>query len=77
MLCVRVCPVWSLDLTAHPEVADGPGRRRTALVLDAFTIDYRTCMMCGLCIDVCPVDALDWSNEPPPGVWRWRRPPSG
>lgn len=74
MLCVRACPVWCMDLAAHVEVDESGGRRRSSLVLDAFTIDYRTCMMCGLCIDVCPFEALEWSQEPPPPVFTWRRP---
>jgi NADH-quinone oxidoreductase subunit I len=32
-------------------------------VLDRFAIDYALCMYCGICIDVCPFDALFWSPE--------------
>ena len=64
MLCVRECPVWCIELTAHPEPdpASPPGgRQRTINVLDSFTIDYGTCMFCGICVDVCPFDALEWN----------------
>ena len=73
MLCIRACPVWCLDLDAHLEVRQDGGRRRSSLHLDRFAIDYRTCMMCGLCVDVCPFDALLWSDAPAPVVFEWRR----
>jgi NADH-quinone oxidoreductase subunit I len=38
-------------------------RERSHNVLDRFAIDYSLCMYCGICIDVCPFDALFWSPE--------------
>jgi len=32
-------------------------------VLDRFDIDYALCMYCGICVEVCPFDALFWSPE--------------
>jgi len=32
-------------------------------VLDRFAIDYALCMYCGICVEVCPFDALFWSPE--------------
>ena len=32
-------------------------------MLDRFDIDYSLCMYCGICIEVCPFDALHWSPE--------------
>ena len=63
MLCVRECPVWCIELTAHPEVdpaTPAGGRARTINVLDTFSIDYGLCMYCGICVEVCPFDALEW-----------------
>src|SRR5206468_2764430 len=28
-----------------------------------FAIDYSLCMYCGICVEVCPFDALFWSPE--------------
>ena len=32
-------------------------------MLDRFAIDFALCMYCGICIEVCPFDALFWSPE--------------
>ena len=36
---------------------------RTVSILDRFDIDYALCMYCGICVEVCPFDALFWSPE--------------
>lgn len=66
MLCVRECPTWCMTLQAHQEVLGDPASRRprTVNVLDAFTIDWGLCMFCGICVEVCPFDALRWRPEP-------------
>ncbi len=70
MLCVRECPDWCIEIEAHsepdPDAAQYSNARRqsTKNVLDSFTINYGDCMWCGICIDVCPFDALFWSSTP-------------
>ena len=32
-------------------------------VLDRFAIDYALCMYCGICVEVCPFDALFWAPD--------------
>ena len=32
-------------------------------VLDRFDIDFALCMYCGICVEVCPFDALFWSPQ--------------
>ena len=32
-------------------------------LLDRFDIDYSLCMYCGICVEVCPFDALFWSPD--------------
>src|SRR5260221_13198649 len=66
MLCARECPDWCIYIDSHKETvpAAEPGQRdRTRNVLDRFAIDYSLCMYCGICIEVCPFDALFWFPE--------------
>ncbi|MFN8172940.1 MAG: 4Fe-4S binding protein [Candidatus Nanopelagicales bacterium] len=57
--------------------AGWPRRPRSVSVLDRFAIDYALCMYCGICVDVCPFDALHWvgalrSSRPvPEGTSSW------
>jgi ferredoxin len=32
-------------------------------MLDRFDIDYALCMYCGICVEVCPFDALFWAPD--------------
>lgn len=66
MLCARECPVWCIFIEGYKD--QGPPRReggkpRMTQKLDRFDIDYSLCMYCGICVDVCPFDALFWSPE--------------
>jgi NADH-quinone oxidoreductase subunit I len=66
MLCARECPDWCIYIDSHKETIPAPpggGRERTRNVLDRFAIDFSLCMYCGICIEVCPFDALEWSPE--------------
>ncbi|MGL5858853.1 MAG: NuoI/complex I 23 kDa subunit family protein [Angustibacter sp.] len=64
MLCARECPDWCIYIDSHketlPATTEG-GRERQRNVLDRFDIDFSLCMYCGICIEVCPFDALHWS----------------
>jgi NADH-quinone oxidoreductase subunit I len=64
MLCSRECPDWCIYIESHKDVVPPktPGARaRTRNVLDRFAIDFALCMYCGICVEVCPFDALFWS----------------
>jgi len=66
MLCARSCPDWCIYIEGHKEEKqpDKPGGRvRVRATLDRFDIDYALCMYCGICVEVCPFDALFWSPE--------------
>jgi NADH-quinone oxidoreductase subunit I len=63
--CSRECPDWCIYIDAHKEAhppASG-GKARSVKVLDRFAIDFALCMYCGICVEVCPFDALFWSPE--------------
>jgi NADH-quinone oxidoreductase subunit I len=65
MLCARECPDWCIYIDSHKEevVVPGAARSRQRNVLDKFDIDFALCMYCGICIEVCPFDALHWTPE--------------
>src|SRR6187549_1193916 len=65
MLCSRECPDWCIYIDSHKEevVVPGAARPRQRNVLDRFDIDFSLCMYCGICIEVCPFDALHWTPE--------------
>ena len=66
MLCARECPDWCIFIEAHTYLApprrEG-GKPRQKNELDRFDIDFSLCMYCGICVEVCPFDALFWSPE--------------
>jgi len=65
MLCARECPDWCIYIDSHKEqvAPKEGGRARTRNILDRFAIDFALCMYCGICVEVCPFDALHWSPE--------------
>ena len=66
MLCSRSCPDWCIYIEGHKEARapEKPGGRvKVRAELDRFDIDYALCMYCGICVDVCPFDALFWTPE--------------
>lgn len=65
MLCARECPDWCIYIDSRKETVETPGaaRARQRNMLDRFAIDFSLCMWCGICIEVCPFDALYWTPE--------------
>ena len=67
MLLHAAVPDWCIYIEGHKE--QRPPRRRgwaagaASAFLDRFDIDYALCMYCGICVEVCPFDALFWSPE--------------
>ena len=61
MLCARSCPDWCIYIEGHKTLAPprrAGGKPRQVSHLDRFDIDYALCMYCGICVEVCPFDAL-------------------
>jgi NADH-quinone oxidoreductase chain I len=54
--CVRVCPTQLLTVDTHM----GEDKKR---VVDAFHAEVERCLFCGLCEEVCPVDAIRMSKN--------------
>ena len=66
MLCIRECPTWCMTLDSHQEPDPATfhaTRPRMINVLDDFRIDFARCMNCGICVEVCPFDALQWNAD--------------
>jgi len=66
MLCARECPDWCIYIEGHKELAPprrAGGKPRQKNKLDRFDIDFALCMFCGICVEVCPFEALFWSPE--------------
>lgn len=66
MLCARECPDWCIYIDGHKEErkpSQAGKRAKKYNVLDRFAIDYALCMYCGICVEVCPYDALFWTPE--------------
>ncbi|MGL5406965.1 MAG: 4Fe-4S binding protein [Propionibacteriaceae bacterium] len=65
VICARECPAWCINIESHAEAGAPAGRRERAhRVLDKFSINFGTCLYCGICIEECPFDALEWSPTP-------------
>jgi NADH-quinone oxidoreductase subunit I len=57
MACERACPSGCIKLEGHkPEGA-------TKRVVKTYTLDFTTCSLCGLCVESCNFDALDFSKD--------------
>jgi NADH-quinone oxidoreductase subunit I len=68
MICARECPTWCISIDSHTEPIENlpaGARERTQNVLDRFAIDWSLCMYCGICVDECPFDALEWVDTAP------------
>lgn len=56
LVCVRECP----DFILHLDVTVGPDGGKH---INAYDYEIGACMMCGLCVEACPYDAIEMSHE--------------
>lgn len=54
--CVRICPTQLITVETHT----GDDKKR---VVDSFQMKIAYCMFCGLCEEICPVNAIRMSKE--------------
>jgi formate hydrogenlyase subunit 6/NADH:ubiquinone oxidoreductase subunit I len=57
LACVRACPdfVLALEATTDPETK--------VKHIESFNYQLGACMLCGLCVEACPFDALEMSHD--------------
>jgi NADH-quinone oxidoreductase subunit I len=56
MTCVRVCPDFILAL-------DVETREDKSKHINRFDYEIGACMMCGLCVEACPFDAIEMTQD--------------
>jgi len=54
--CERICPSFCIKLSGGK--VEGIKKKRVA----EFEMDFALCSLCGLCLDVCPTDTLEYSK---------------
>jgi NADH-quinone oxidoreductase chain I len=55
--CAKICP--SFCIVVDGEKPDGLRKKRATL----FTVDFNLCSLCGLCLDACPTNTLQYSKR--------------
>jgi len=56
LICVNECPDHVLDLEVSKSEDGGKH-------IDRYVYEVGACMMCGLCVEACPFDAIEMSHE--------------
>jgi NADH-quinone oxidoreductase subunit I len=56
LICVKECPDHVLRIETSVNAAGGKH-------IDRYVYELGACMMCGLCVDACPFDAIEMSHE--------------
>ncbi len=58
--CERNCPNQTISITKRMvDLPDGKKKMK----LDKYTYDLGSCTFCGLCVQVCPTNAIRFSND--------------
>jgi NADH-quinone oxidoreductase subunit I len=56
LICVKECPDHVLRLESSPSAQGGKH-------IDAYVYEVGACMMCGLCVEACPFDAIEMTHD--------------
>jgi len=57
-MCERNCPSGAIR-KVEGEKREGEKKK----VATAYILDFTTCSQCGICVEVCPTDALAFSDD--------------
>jgi formate hydrogenlyase subunit 6/NADH:ubiquinone oxidoreductase subunit I len=57
MQCEKICPSYCITIEGG-RIEGLKGKRASE-----FEIDFAQCSLCGLCLDTCPTDTLEWANH--------------
>jgi len=60
-ICQMNCPNGSITVISKTETDAGSGKSKR--VLDRYQYDLGSCIFCDICVQVCPQDAIEWSQE--------------
>ncbi len=58
MMCIKACPSGTIK-KIEGEKKEGEKKKTCT----EYILDFTTCSQCGICVEVCPVDALDFSGD--------------
>jgi NADH-quinone oxidoreductase subunit I len=56
LICVKECPDHVIRLESSSK--EGGGKH-----IDRYVYELGACMMCGLCVEACPFDAIEMSHD--------------
>ncbi len=66
--CEKKCPVQCISIVSE----DFPSKEKTPITskgvvfekkVTSYKIDYNQCVSCGICIDICPTEALSYEKN--------------
>ncbi len=58
LLCARNCPTGCITVTGRDNDEGQAKRYGRKRIVDQFFLDVGLCMLCTICVEVCPVDAI-------------------
>lgn len=59
--CEIACPNGTIEIIWDRGIDEETGKKKKKI--DQFVYHLSMCTMCGLCIDVCPTDAIEWGQN--------------
>lgn len=60
-LCANNCPNGTIQITVKTKIDEVAGKEKK--MLDKYMYDLGSCIFCSRCTQICPCDAIGWSNH--------------